>query len=111
VGGTVSSMKSVICPPRLSAKVLRFLPEQRFQPVGGRQKPESDARVIAATNSGLKTGTAKGIFRKGFMFGGLNSSPVATRLKEARGNLEREMVQRALKRHLERSVRSQGTGR
>ena len=103
-------MKSVICRPGLSAKVVRFLPEQRFQLVGARQEPESDAQGIAATNSALKTGTAKGIFRKGFMLGGPNSSPLATRLKEARGNLGRKMVQRTLKRHLERSVRSQGMG-
>jgi len=79
-------------PPRLSAKVSALLPERRFQRVGGRQEPESDARGIAAKDSALKTGIAKGIFRKGFMLGGLNSSPAATRLKEARGNLEREMV-------------------
>jgi len=79
--------------------------------VGGRQEPESDARGIAAANSALKISIAKRIFRKGFMLGGLTSSPAATRLKEARGDLEREMVQRTLKRHLERSVRSQGTAR
>jgi hypothetical protein len=43
VEGTVFSMKSVICPLGFS-----FLPEQRFQLVGGRQEPESEARVIAA---------------------------------------------------------------
>ena len=48
VSGIVFSMKSVICP-RLSAKVLRFLPEQRFQLVLGRQEPESDTRVIVRT--------------------------------------------------------------
>jgi DNA-binding NtrC family response regulator len=58
----------------------------------------------------ISTGIAKGIFRKGFMLSGLNGGPWATRLKEARGNLEREMMQQTLKRHLERSVRSQGTG-
>jgi transcriptional regulator with AAA-type ATPase domain len=96
-------------PPRLSTKVLRFFRSNGFSV--WEAEPESDARGIAATNCALKTGIAKGIFRKGFMLGGLNVSPAATRLKEARGNLEREMVQRTLKRHLERSVRSQGTRR
>src|SRR5438105_5451241 len=37
-------------PPPVQVKVLRFLQEQRFQRVGGRQEIQVDTRVITATN-------------------------------------------------------------
>jgi two-component system NtrC family response regulator len=183
-GGTIFLDEIGDLPARLQVKILRFLQEQRFQRVGGRQELESDARVVAATNADLKAGITKGTFREDLYFrlavvvislpplrergedasllaheflqrfavqngktnlsfapealrsinchswpgnirelqnrvkravimseskritvsdlelGAQGNGPPATTLKEARENLEREMVQQALKRHL-----------
>ncbi len=51
-------------PLALQVKLLRFLQEQRITRVGGRQEIETDVRVIAATNTDLKTATSQGKFRE-----------------------------------------------
>ena len=55
-------------PPSIQVKLLRYLQEQRFQRVGGRQELTSDARVIAATNVDLKSGINQGTFREDLYF-------------------------------------------
>jgi len=55
-------------PPNIQVKLLRFLQEQRFQRVGGRQELTSDARIIAATNVDLKAGISQGSFREDLYF-------------------------------------------
>jgi two-component system NtrC family response regulator len=55
-------------PPPIQVKLLRFLQEQRFQRVGGRQEIQVDTRVIAATNVDLKSAVAKGRFREDLYF-------------------------------------------
>jgi len=55
-------------PPSIQVKLLRYLQEQRFQRVGGRQELTSDARVIAATNVDLKAGINQGSFREDLYF-------------------------------------------
>jgi two-component system NtrC family response regulator len=55
-------------PATLQVKLLRFLQEQRFQRVGGRQEIQIDTRVIAATNSDLKQAIANGKFREDLFF-------------------------------------------
>src|SRR5437868_14206765 len=67
-GGTIFLDEIGDLPARLQVKLLRFLQEQRFQRVGGRQELESDARVIAATNGDLKAGITKGTCREGLYF-------------------------------------------
>jgi len=55
-------------PPPIQVKLLRFLQEQRFQRVGGRQEIQIDTRIIAATNVDLKEAVAKGNFREDLYF-------------------------------------------
>ena len=55
-------------PLPIQVKLLRFLQEQSFMRVGGRQTIASDARVIAATNADLKLGIASGTFREDLYF-------------------------------------------
>ena len=55
-------------PPSLQVKLLRFLQEQRFQRVGGRQEIQIDTRVIAATNANLTEAIGEGKFREDLYF-------------------------------------------
>jgi len=55
-------------PSSIQVKLLRYLQEQRFQRVGGRQELTSDARIIAATNVDLKAGINQGSFREDLYF-------------------------------------------
>ena len=55
-------------PATIQVKLLRFLQEQRFQRVGGRQEIQSDARVIAATNVDLKQAITETKFREDLYF-------------------------------------------
>jgi two-component system NtrC family response regulator len=67
-GGTLFLDEIGELPPPIQVKLLRFLQEQRFQRVGGRQEIQIDARVIAATNVDLKTAVAEGKFREDLYF-------------------------------------------
>jgi len=67
-GGTLFLDEIGELPPSIQVKLLRFLQEQRFQRVGGRQELASDARVIAATNVDLKAGINQGSFREDLYF-------------------------------------------
>ena len=55
-------------PLSIQVKLLRFLQEQTFMRVGGRQEIQSDVRVIAATNADLKHAIAIGKFREDLYF-------------------------------------------
>jgi two-component system NtrC family response regulator len=67
-GGTLFLDEIGELPPSIQIKLLRFLQEQRFQRVGGRQEIQTDVRVIAATNADLKDAVAKGKFREDLYF-------------------------------------------
>src|ERR1043166_4825023 len=55
-------------PPPIQVKLLRFLQEQRFQRVGGRQEMRVDARLVAATNADLGKLVEAGKFREDLYF-------------------------------------------
>jgi two-component system NtrC family response regulator len=55
-------------PPPVQVKLLRFLQEQRFQRVGGRQEIQINTRVVAATNADLKQSIGEGKFREDLYF-------------------------------------------
>ena len=67
-GGTLFLDEIGELPPNIQVKILRFLQEQRFQRVGGREELVSDARVISATNVDLKAGINQGSFREDLYF-------------------------------------------
>jgi two-component system nitrogen regulation response regulator NtrX len=54
--------------PRMQAKVLRVLEEQRFEPVGGATPMRVDVRVLAATNKRLEVEIERGTFRADLLY-------------------------------------------
>ena len=63
-GGTLFLDEIGELPPALQAKLLRFLEERRFRPVGGEQEREVDLHVVCATNRDLAHDVATGSFRR-----------------------------------------------
>ena len=54
--------------PAAQVKLLRFLEEREFYPVGGTQKKKVDVRIIAATNKSLETQVRNGAFREDLFY-------------------------------------------
>ncbi len=63
-GGTLFLDEIGELPAPLQVKFLRFLQEQRFTRVGGREEIKTNVRVIAATNADLKGNIQSGKFRE-----------------------------------------------
>ena len=67
-GGTLFLDEIGELPPAIQVKLLRFLQEQRFQRVGGRQEIQIDMRLVTATNADLKQMINSGKFREDLYF-------------------------------------------
>jgi two-component system NtrC family response regulator len=67
-GGTLFLDEIGELRPAIQVKLLRFLQEQRFQRVGGRQELQVDVRIVSATNADLAGAIAKGMFREDLYF-------------------------------------------
>src|SRR5213075_2634936 len=67
-GGTLFLDEIGELPSAIQVKLLRFLQEQRFQRVGGRQEIRVDTRLVAATNADLKQLLETGKFREDLYF-------------------------------------------
>lgn len=48
----------------LQAKLLRFMQDKKFSPLGSNRIVEADVRIIGATNSDLKDAVGRGLFRE-----------------------------------------------
>jgi len=67
-GGTLFLDEIGELPAPIQVKLLRFLQEQRFQRVGGRQEIHVDTRLVAATNADLQHLIENGKFREDLYF-------------------------------------------
>ena len=67
-GGTLFLDEIGDLPAPIQVKLLRFLQEQTFLRVGGRQEIQTDVRIVAATNADLKAAVASGAFREDLFF-------------------------------------------
>jgi len=56
------------CPPLIQAKLLRFVDEKRFTPVGSATEKTGDVRIIAASNRDLKQEVLTGRFREDLFY-------------------------------------------
>jgi DNA-binding NtrC family response regulator len=63
-GGTIFLDDIESCPVELQAKLLRFIEDKAFMPVGSSQEMKVNVRVIAASNKKLQQETETGRFRQ-----------------------------------------------
>lgn len=67
-GGTLFLDEVGEMPPAMQVKLLRFLQEGTFTPVGGREPQTADVRVVSATHRDLEAMVAEGAFREDLFY-------------------------------------------
>ena len=67
-GGTLFLDEVGEMPPAMQVKLLRFLQEGAYTPVGGRQPLAADVRVVSATHRDIEAMVAEGSFREDFYY-------------------------------------------
>jgi DNA-binding NtrC family response regulator len=67
-GGTLFLDEVGEMPPPMQVKLLRFLQEGTFMPVGGRETKKADVRVVAATHRDLEAMVREGSFREDLFY-------------------------------------------
>ncbi|GAB4414933.1 MAG: nitrogen fixation sigma-54 dependent transcriptional regulator GnfM [Thermodesulfovibrionales bacterium] len=63
-GGTLFLDEISELDMNLQAKLLRFIQDRRFSPIGSNRVAEADVRIIGATNRNLKDAVSRGLFRE-----------------------------------------------
>ncbi|MGE5517069.1 MAG: sigma-54-dependent transcriptional regulator [Bacteroidota bacterium] len=99
-GGTLFLDEVGEMPPAMQVKLLRFLQEGTFTPVGGRQPHSADVRVVSATHRDLDTMVAEGSFREDFFYrlkGIILRTPPLAERREDIGPLAVRFLQQAAK--------------
>ena len=67
-GGTLFLDDIDCIPTRAQMKVLRFLQEKEFKPLGSARTQHSDTRIIASTNTDLAKAVAQDVFRRDLFY-------------------------------------------
>lgn len=67
-GGTLFLDEIDSLPARAQAKLLRFIQEKEYKPLGSSKVRPADVRLIAATNANLEREVEKGVFRRDLYF-------------------------------------------
>jgi DNA-binding NtrC family response regulator len=67
-GGTLFLDEIETLPPRAQVALLRFLQDQHYRPLGGKQILVANLRVIAASNENLAGLARRGLFRQDLLF-------------------------------------------
>lgn len=67
-GGTLFLDEVGELPPATQAKLLRFLEDRTYTPVGGTQPQQADVRVVAASNRDLAAAAESGGFRNDLLY-------------------------------------------
>lgn len=62
-GGTLFLDEVDTLTPKAQVALLRFLQDQRFRPLGGREEEQADLRIVTASNCSLERRAAAGAFR------------------------------------------------
>jgi DNA-binding NtrC family response regulator len=94
-------------PPAMQVKLLRFLQEGTFLPVGGREVKRADARIVAATHRDLEAMVASGSFREDLFYrlkGMVLRTPALAERREDIPMLAALFLKRALPRRRTRLV-------
>jgi len=67
-GGTVFLDEIGDLPSNLQVKLLRFLQEKTYEPLGGVEEIQADVRIVAATNRDLEQRVTDGLFRQDLFY-------------------------------------------
>ena len=67
-GGTLFLDDIDCIPVRAQMKVLRFLQEKEFRPLGSARTQHSDTRIIASTNTDLAKAVSQDVFRRDLFY-------------------------------------------
>lgn len=103
-GGTLFLDEVGEMPPAMQVKLLRFLQEGTYTPVGGRQPLTADVRVVSATHRDIEVMVAEGSFREDFYYRLkgliLRSPPLAERREDIAPLAARFLADAAKRRRL-----------